>query len=469
MAAYNFTELSKYDGGFASAHYYSTVHKGYIITARFGGGMAMFKIEGGQLVLKNEYTGREIYNVSSDEEYVYAASWTDGVMVFSINEGTGAATLEAERDTEAGVFFHAISYMVGSTKYIIAANENGGLRAYQKVGSSINLIDTDTDMNTAVWIFTKGAGEVIHVGWSAGAGGINAYTFNGSAFSLVKKWDGWATTNVCQAINGDDNYIYYANNTGGFYILSWDGANYTIEKSYDPGRTMYVTARGSLVYAANQADGFEIYSYLPPDLSVLITESTASGNYGSILPLDDFYVIVSTSDRYLRLFGFEEIPPPEITTYEGDARLVFEKGDAFGDVNIVDRDLERDPTFETAVIISLFTNKRAENEDVLPDTSADKCGWWGDTLYDNDSDGSRLWLLRRSKGEDAPLAQAEQYCSEALAWMKDDGIASAINVTASEEDFQTLLLEIEVERPDKDPLTFKYFYNWERQLSRRAD
>lgn len=97
-------------------------------------------------------------------------------------------------------------------------------------------------------------------------------------------------------------------------------------------------------------------------------------------------------------------------------------------------DLAGDDGLYTAVTISLFTDRLASPDDLLPSTDGDRRGWWGDAYLpmtaDGDADriGSRLWLLIRAKQipETAQLARA--YCQEALAWLVDDGVAAEIDV-----------------------------------------
>lgn len=77
-------------------------------------------------------------------------------------------------------------------------------------------------------------------------------------------------------------------------------------------------------------------------------------------------------------------------------------------------DLQGDDGLMTAVIISLFTDARAHDDDPLPDervgVSSDRRGWWGDCLPDAqgeqtlESIGSRLWLLWREKDLDSVVA-----------------------------------------------------------------
>lgn len=90
----------------------------------------------------------------------------------------------------------------------------------------------------------------------------------------------------------------------------------------------------------------------------------------------------------------------------------------------------------TAVIISLFTDRRAGDDDVLPYNSQDRKGWLGDSYMQNDFDsrtdawGSLLWLVYVSKNTVNILERARFAAQEALAWMVRDGLASLVTVTA---------------------------------------
>ena len=102
-----------------------------------------------------------------------------------------------------------------------------------------------------------------------------------------------------------------------------------------------------------------------------------------------------------------------------------------------DRDLQGDDGLLTAVIISLFTDRRANADDPLPDerigVPSDLRGWWGDHILDADAQdpiGSRLWLLSREKDMDVVVARAQQYADESLRWLIRDGRVGELHVTA---------------------------------------
>ena len=84
---------------------------------------------------------------------------------------------------------------------------------------------------------------------------------------------------------------------------------------------------------------------------------------------------------------------------------------------------------QTAILISIFTDRVANTDDVIPDGSNDPRGWWGDAgeAYPI---GSRLWLLSRAKQTAATAALAIDYVKEALQWLIDDGVVASFSVDA---------------------------------------
>lgn len=124
---------------------------------------------------------------------------------------------------------------------------------------------------------------------------------------------------------------------------------------------------------------------------------------------------------------------------------------AHGDIAQDGYDLLADDSIETAVIISLFTDRRAEPGDVIPNGTNNRRGYWGDSLRTRPI-GSRLWLLSREKNLNSVIVRAETYAAEALHWLLDDGLAGAVSVKASAPEKSVLLLVINIELPDGSPL-----------------
>jgi phage gp46-like protein len=123
-------------------------------------------------------------------------------------------------------------------------------------------------------------------------------------------------------------------------------------------------------------------------------------------------------------------------------------------------DLILDDALNTAVLISLFTDRRAEPHDELPDPGESRRGWWGDGLnQDNDLIGSRLWLLVRRKQTPETRQLFEDYTREALAWLVADGQAEKIDVTAEWATRGTLVINIVIHRPTGEARKFNYTWN----------
>ena len=102
------------------------------------------------------------------------------------------------------------------------------------------------------------------------------------------------------------------------------------------------------------------------------------------------------------------------------------------------QDLEGDDGLLTVVIISLFSDRRANDDDPLPDervgVPSDLRGWWGDHILEEDARdpmGSRLWLLSREKEMAVVVARAQQYAEESLQWLIKGGYVGELRVVAS--------------------------------------
>ncbi|SOD42338.1 phage GP46 family protein [Nitrosovibrio sp. Nv4] len=124
--------------------------------------------------------------------------------------------------------------------------------------------------------------------------------------------------------------------------------------------------------------------------------------------------------------------------------------------------LTSDDGLETAVILSLFTDRQAEPADIIPDGTTDQRGWWADAFADVPADkiGSRLWLLHREKQLQSVVNRAREYAQESLDWLVDDGVAKAVTVTAEVVRTGVLGLSIEIVRPDSTVAKFRFDNFW---------
>lgn len=132
-----------------------------------------------------------------------------------------------------------------------------------------------------------------------------------------------------------------------------------------------------------------------------------------------------------------------------------------GDVAMGVADLVADEGLETAVLLSLFLDARADADDGVP-LDQDPRGWWGDSFaaVTGDRTGSKLWLLSREKQLGSVANRAKTYAAEALAWLVDDGVASGVDVQATFVAMGRLTLSISIKRPQAPPFNRQYQYVW---------
>lgn len=146
-----------------------------------------------------------------------------------------------------------------------------------------------------------------------------------------------------------------------------------------------------------------------------------------------------------------------------DLALTWSNMSGDSDLSMIDSDLASDRGLETAIILSLFTDRRAEPDDVPPSGDPnDRRGWWADQFAAvlGDKFGSRLWLLDRSTRNNETVLRAKEYSLEALNWMLEDRVVDGTDVTIETTD-NGITIEVEVRRPGKDPVSFKFSHVWD--------
>ena len=117
-----------------------------------------------------------------------------------------------------------------------------------------------------------------------------------------------------------------------------------------------------------------------------------------------------------------------------------------GDMQVGQADLLRDPGLGTAVLVSLLTDRRLDEED-LDEGRIGRRGAWFDTPADRW--GSLLWKLERAKRTRQTLAEAEQYAEQALEWMVTAGIVDQVT-TRAEYQGERMVLAIDLERGNSE-------------------
>lgn len=144
-----------------------------------------------------------------------------------------------------------------------------------------------------------------------------------------------------------------------------------------------------------------------------------------------------------------------------EIRIAFDAERAAGDWVLLDgAELARAPAIETAVLVSLFTDRRALPDDRLEPGEEDRRGWWA-TALDGKPIGSRLWLLRRAKATAETLKRAKDMMREALQWMIEDGVAARVDVDAEWQARGRIAARITVHRADGTAQTVTAAWAWQ--------
>lgn len=145
-----------------------------------------------------------------------------------------------------------------------------------------------------------------------------------------------------------------------------------------------------------------------------------------------------------------------------DVRTVFLDLDHGIDLALDNALLAADDGLETAVILSLFSDARAKDDDALPLGQTDRRGWWADAYPAEDDDrfGSRLWLLRAAKQLQQSLNTAKQYAEEALAWLIADGVARSVDVETFIPRDEVMGMLVRIHRPDGTQVPIRFELLW---------
>jgi len=114
-------------------------------------------------------------------------------------------------------------------------------------------------------------------------------------------------------------------------------------------------------------------------------------------------------------------------------RLIWDPIKGQADLGVLNGALDTTHVLETMVIMSLFSDRRAEASDAFPFGSnlppIDPRGWWGDSFppVPNWKLGSRLWLLQGGRALPKLPLVARGFILESLAWMIEDNVAGAVD------------------------------------------
>lgn len=139
-------------------------------------------------------------------------------------------------------------------------------------------------------------------------------------------------------------------------------------------------------------------------------------------------------------------------------------------------DLADDDGLETAILISLFTDRLADADDTVPGLATagygappDRRGWWGDMPPDPQAadgppalTGSRFWLRAGWPANAQTARRIELDAHEALQWLIEGGIAQRIEVSTKWMSRDVLGLHVSLAQRDAKGSheLFEYDYVW---------
>ena len=133
--------------------------------------------------------------------------------------------------------------------------------------------------------------------------------------------------------------------------------------------------------------------------------------------------------------------------------------------------LDESEPLANLVKVALLTDRRALDEDILPDPDDDdKRGWWGDyeaeIVWDGWPIGCRNWVFARSKivgveaREGSTMMRIEQSCREAMQPLVDKRICTAFDVIVERVDRQRIDATIIIYRGPRREIELRFQDLW---------
>lgn len=148
-----------------------------------------------------------------------------------------------------------------------------------------------------------------------------------------------------------------------------------------------------------------------------------------------------------------------------DIKFIWNETFLEGDLELNNGDLTREEGLSTAILISLFTDARADDDDDIDDPN-DRRGWWGDMVSDTPI-GSKLWQFDRAKTTQTNITKFKKTIEDSLQWLIDDGVAAEITVDvyrSGTEGNDRLNFEIKIYQTDGNQTAYKFDDLWNMEV-----
>lgn len=117
-----------------------------------------------------------------------------------------------------------------------------------------------------------------------------------------------------------------------------------------------------------------------------------------------------------------------------------------------DGDIATQDFFDTAILVSLFTDARADASQIL--RPEDRRGWIGNEQTPGFEQGSLLWLYYRSRRTRTVRNGIADAARRSLQWMVEEGYAVAVRAETLLSEPNGLDLRVEIEKPNGDLSVF---------------
>lgn len=154
-------------------------------------------------------------------------------------------------------------------------------------------------------------------------------------------------------------------------------------------------------------------------------------------------------------------------SFTGDLEFKLQgTGGGPADISVKDGDAVQDGGLDTSILISLFTDSRVNEEErkKLQNPILYSGGWFGE-VFEGMSLGNKAWLLNKSKITQNVLNQFQEQFTNSLKWLVEEGIADSVRVSVSQFT-DGIEINVKVFRAQSTDNEYKYFYNWENQISK---
>ena len=222
------------------------------------------------LVDSESITDVNCYGIFGDGDYVYAMSWSEGLMAFSFN-GTNLTLINT---TSPGVGL-PWSVFAGDDGYIYTAFGAGGVHIYTFNGTEFTHVASNTTPN-----FYDAWSDGTYV-YACGSSGVYAYSFDGNTLTYLNSTNGAGTESF---IWGDGDYIYVSSDYGGLFAYTFDGDKFT-QIDLETTLTSYlfggVWGDGTYIYGSFETDnGIAAYSFNGTNLTYLNSKAEGGCYYG---------------------------------------------------------------------------------------------------------------------------------------------------------------------------------------------